>query len=682
MTRRFLLTLLATLSAVIAVIGVPLELPSQGLDPSWKQALVEATDQGWIFGRDLVFTYGPLHQLSTQQVSANLLPLLLGRVLYGAAWAGATSLIGVLGGWSSALILVVSIAIIPTPDALYYLLCAVGVLLAMAPLRPVALPSRVNVRFMIRQALLTLHATGIAIGTLVKLSYAGAALPALSAMAWLSVIDVRRNHLPRQWTGTAALMGIPSLAIILSWTVLVSSDPRTLFNYFTGPNLDIVLGYSDAMSYWPTIGYPLLIPLYAFNCVLAALLLFLWLVPHGHGAEALRDSFRCRISRLITGLSLTAISWIVFKAGFVRDDPYHTMIGGFFALSLNTLLATWIIAENWNTITSIPSVFLLPSTLIPPMIIAYATLYPLTNRITLAYAKQAWEVAGLIAGHDLRQKLHATRQQNLRYLSKQSEDYGIPCGSTADIITLDITALLSNKLHYQPRPIPQSYSAYTQTLQKLNARFFALPGKRPDYVIVDLEEIDGRAPISLDSGALRQVLKSYVFSHRGSKGSLIFRRALPAAPHQSSQGNHQEPIKHPRSTGSLAWKSPVAGLHQSNAIPIPTSQEPTYLTLDVTNSLHRSITSTLYRPLPIQIEYLDRDGKVVNTYRFIPRAGHAMLISPLITNNDEFYRMVVKGNSPAPPASSLDNSRTPVSFRFASQGTTPPFRRGSYLLHP
>jgi len=681
MTRRFLLTLLATLSAVIAVIGVPIELPAQGLDPSWKQALVEATDQGWIFGRDLVFTYGPLHQLSTQQVSANLLPLLLGRVLYGAAWAGATSLIGLLGGLSSALILVVSIAIIPTPDALYYLLCAVGVLLAMAPLRPVALPSRVHVRFMIRQALLTLHATGIAIGILVKLSYAGAALPALTAMAWLSVIDVHRNHAQRQWTGTAAVIGIPSLAIILSWTVLVSPDPRTLFNYFTGPNLDIVLGYSDAMSYWPTIGHPLLIPLYALNCVLAALLLLLWLVPHEHGADAFRDSVRYRISSLITGLSLTAISWIAFKAGFVRDDSYHTMIGGFFALSLNILLATWIITENWNTITNIPSVFILPSTLLLPMIMAYTTLYPLTNRMTLAYAKQAWEVARLIVSPDRRQKLYATRQQSLRSLSKHSEDYGIPSGSTADIITLDITALLSNKLHYQPRPIPQSYSAYTQTLQKLNARFFALPEKRPDYVIVDLVEIDGRAPISLDSAALRQVLKSYVFSHRGSKGSLIFRRALPA-PHQSSQGNNQEPLKHPRSTGSLAWKSPVAGLQQSNAIPIPTNHEPTYLTLDVTNSLHRSITSTLYRPLPVQIEYLDRDGKVVNTYRFIPRAGHAMLISPLITNNDELYRMVVKSNSPAPPASSLDNSRTPVSFRFASQGTTPPFRRGSYLLHP
>ena len=48
------------LRPVPVLFGVPLQSPGMALDDSWQQALVEATDRGWIFGRDLVFTYGPL----------------------------------------------------------------------------------------------------------------------------------------------------------------------------------------------------------------------------------------------------------------------------------------------------------------------------------------------------------------------------------------------------------------------------------------------------------------------------------------------------------------------------------------------------------------------------------------------------------------------------------------------
>jgi hypothetical protein len=70
-------------AAMVACIGLDLRFPELSLDPSWEQALVEATDQGRIFGRDLIFTYGPLHQIATQQVSFNLFPLIVGRVLIG-----------------------------------------------------------------------------------------------------------------------------------------------------------------------------------------------------------------------------------------------------------------------------------------------------------------------------------------------------------------------------------------------------------------------------------------------------------------------------------------------------------------------------------------------------------------------------------------------------------------------
>ena len=88
----------------MACLGVRLRWPELGLDESWEQALVEATDSGRVFGRDLVFTYGPLHQLATSQASRFLLPLLVGRAVYGLAWFSSSPLIGSRRGLLSALI--------------------------------------------------------------------------------------------------------------------------------------------------------------------------------------------------------------------------------------------------------------------------------------------------------------------------------------------------------------------------------------------------------------------------------------------------------------------------------------------------------------------------------------------------------------------------------------------------
>ena len=89
---------LAMLVALVAGWSAPLRLPALGLDESWKQALVHATDHGRRFGVDLVFTYGPLHQLVTQQLSERFGPLLIGRLFCSVAWFAASTLVGLQAG--------------------------------------------------------------------------------------------------------------------------------------------------------------------------------------------------------------------------------------------------------------------------------------------------------------------------------------------------------------------------------------------------------------------------------------------------------------------------------------------------------------------------------------------------------------------------------------------------------
>jgi hypothetical protein len=70
--RGFLLILgvlvfLANIAAVYVVFA-PLDfhLPGYGLDPSWVAVLGEASAHGWRFGRDIIFTSGPLSSLYTR----------------------------------------------------------------------------------------------------------------------------------------------------------------------------------------------------------------------------------------------------------------------------------------------------------------------------------------------------------------------------------------------------------------------------------------------------------------------------------------------------------------------------------------------------------------------------------------------------------------------------------------
>ena len=83
---RLLDGVLFVIAATALVWSLPIRTPWAGLDPGWAEALVQATDHGRIFGRDVVFTFGPYHQLYTRQISDNLNLFLLGRWLYGLGW--------------------------------------------------------------------------------------------------------------------------------------------------------------------------------------------------------------------------------------------------------------------------------------------------------------------------------------------------------------------------------------------------------------------------------------------------------------------------------------------------------------------------------------------------------------------------------------------------------------------
>jgi hypothetical protein len=125
--KRFFIILLAFVTGSVASWAVPFGYPSTGLDPSWAQALVQATDSGRIFGRDIIFTFGPLHQAVTAQISANLAPLIFSRLAFTAVWIITQILIGsLIGCWAEASIaLAVLVSAGSHGDLVFYLIALV-----------------------------------------------------------------------------------------------------------------------------------------------------------------------------------------------------------------------------------------------------------------------------------------------------------------------------------------------------------------------------------------------------------------------------------------------------------------------------------------------------------------------------------------------------------------------------
>ena len=664
---------LASFTALVAAGAVPLRYPESALDPAWQQALVDATDKGRVFGSDIIFTYGPFHQAVNNQASDHLSILLISRVLFTFLWFGIVTLAYLNVGMSAAIAIALSVCLVSVwdagapGDAKFYLMFLIAIIAAHSTW----LANHKEHPFLQRSIQTALLATGISLTTFVKLSYIGAAIPALTAIYGFMLLDLLEHPTKRSIFLYISSLALPLVILYITWGFIVSWSPHTMLNYYTGLNFDIVSGYSDAMSLEASRASRILISLY-WIAILVNLILYRLLFSR---PGSRRTRFPCLLQPDITfAISLiTLVSWVVFKAAFVRDDAHHILIAGMYLFSFIIILAGF----RWDSFCLLlrnnsKSLFLLsilPAASIsyiiavveggyrPPMLIDNLVL-GLSDNLLLISGKGKESIAGI-------------RRDKFKSIRAQTEDYKIPPGSTADIIPWKVTNLLANQLLYKPRPVPHSYSVYTKALQKINSEFFNSINS-PEYVILDAWDIDGRLQVGLDSAALASIRTNYAFSHRGTENSLVFKRNNRlvgnglAGANQICQVNGQE----------LTWSPSDRSNWHSNIVSIPSDRVGhVVMTINFESSPTRSLLSTIYRPYPLMIDYLDSQHNVVEKFRFIPKAGHQMVIYPIIRNNDDLLAFM---NSEK--VNSKTSSGKISSLRFSTKNLGAPFKVSNYSL--
>lgn len=99
---------------------------------------------------------------------------------------------------------------------------------------------------------------------------------------------------------------------------------------------------------------------------------------------------------------------------------------------------------------------------------------------------------------------------------------------TIDVINFDQYYALREHLNYRPRPVFQSYSAYTPALLKQNLGFYQ-SSRAPQFVFARLQSVDSRYPAQDDSLLLEELPRRYLMVKEATDFLLLHRKSVQPA---------------------------------------------------------------------------------------------------------------------------------------------------------
>jgi hypothetical protein len=201
-----------------------------------------------------------------------------------------------------------------------------------------------------------------------------------------------------------------------------------------------------------------------------------------------------------------------------------------------------------------------------------------------------------------------------------------PIEGDTDLYSYDQTVLFAHALPYQPRPIIQSYSAYTPELAAMNAAHLRT-ARAARNILFAVQPLDDRFP-SLDDGlSWPELLTLYDLKGASDdKGTyLVLSRAAVArefhlTPLQNTSARFGEPVTLPAATNGPVW-----------------------VEIEIKKSLAGTAVSALYKPPELML-IVSLQDRTQRRFRLVPGvAGGGFLLSPLIADNRSFAALASTG---------------------------------------
>lgn len=596
----------------IASLPVRVAMPAADLDASWVAVLHEAFRQRWRFGEEVVFTHGPLGFLAVPVFEPDFFWWLVAvRLLVGAVcgWAAHAVVRDVGGqGWIAPLALVAlvppTVASSDVPLLLPAILWAATGLWTGRERTP-----RVHV----------VLAAVVGVLALVKFTVCllGVALAALLCVEELW----QRRRMP--WA--SIVFAVTACGV---W-VAIGQRPGDLPAWIR-TSWETSSAYSVAMS--TPIGPYQLRELAVFaGAAVPVVVLAAWLAIRARGP---------RLAATMPVAAVGLVLYVIFKLGFVRQDAH--VVSALFAMPvIAALVGAGTVPTTGRRLKGLAVVAIcLGMASYGYGLRRHFDRLAMPEHYRAIYALQIGSLTDLVHPRRMHARLnreHAAAQGHL-----QAALPLVPLDGTVDLYGHGQGALLAQPVAYRPRPVFQSYGAYTLNLQALNRRALEdAEGVR--HVLYDPASIDHRYPL-LDDAAAVPVLLSW-FDGRGEVGGYA----------------HLERRARPRTIRRQIVATVVVAIGEDLALDVGPGL--VWAEIDLPLSPAGRLAGAAFKLPPVYLEVRTADG-LSRLQRIVPDVARGgMLVSPLIGSSTELLRLL--GGAPARPPQQVTSIRALVDWPFA-----------------
>jgi hypothetical protein len=516
-------------SIPLALLTWPVSKPydSYNVDASWQIGLQLAARDGLVYGRDVVFTYGPLGFLARALFFVRG-PGQLAMLTQGIAWLVLAALVMAAIGTvvrPVALRLVVALVVLLVistgPQSMEWIGIAYPVFVAIC----VALLGRSGQRWTV-----PVSAALATTGTLLFLIKGNVGLAVwvvggltIACGSWLE------GGARRALLACGAFIAAVVVSTPLIWVLI--GQPLGSIGDWLGPYWQFVTGYSEAMG----------------ETFAAADFWWLWFAVVALPVATVATVFATRriavARRSAIAMVIVAATAFAFKFDFTR----HTGTDRYFLLFLALALGL--------TVVSTPQRLVLASVAL--LLIVLALRLQAGDVFDVGEHVEAFQTSAQLVGSRDAQDRRIREQRAGLGEGLQVADIVLDRVGKAGVHAVPIDAAvvyLHPELRWRPLPIIQDYANYTLALDDLQSR--AMVGdRRPEYLIRRKGfALDGRLPRFEGPGANLTLLCNYRFVLNGG-GTELFQagrdRCGPPEPLRTTTARFGEPISVPRSDDAL-----------------------------------------------------------------------------------------------------------------------------------
>jgi hypothetical protein len=620
---------------------LPLFMPeSNGVDPAWQMLINEAVSHDWMFGRDLFFTYGPFGFIHARMYHPETWAVVI------ATWVGIAAMTADLvwrvtghGRLTTMWRTLCGMAILELMSrdamAVCFSLHAFVFLEAAQSQRPDAktpsivktqrsfASSRLCVKLIVelfQRIRLALPILLLAVLPWVKFSYL---VTAAFLGCALAVVALLQRRFP--WRAVLLFTACPLAWVMTGGTLAECGE-------FIGSGFQLAGGYSAAMGRGPDSVAGTIVMISAATIVV---LLPVWLIsrlPHPDW----RLSF-------VTLLFYHGLLFIVWKSCFVR---YHVERFPIFPGTVIPLLAYGAICRRnsveasshgsrdfrslWHTLLQVFGY--VDRRVVWPVLLAAVVLVVSAGHFERGrsnslggivegevgpWRDQLSAIARSVTEPAWKKATHEDQLDKIRIANPIPEIDG-----TVDVFPSKLSVAFAHGLNLQPRPVLQSYAAFTPALIERDARHFRGPNA-PDHVLMSVGAIDGRLPTMEDSTTWLELLSRYELTDTSCAFLRLSRRSQPKL------SLNDEPVF--RQT--VRW---------NEAVELPDDLTgPVWCRIHLKPSLPGRFASILYRLPEIHLKtQVGHDHNGDRTFRLLPGSAEAgFLISPRVETRDDLCRL-------------------------------------------